>query len=260
MSIKASPTQELAVRASTFSDRAKAVTVTNQVTYDAVCELLGGIKGLRAEAERTYRPMIKAADLAHKAALKVLQDVDEPLRKGEIVCKSKIAEWDAEQRRIELERKRKEEEELRRLQEVERQKVAAELRRVQALEEKKKLAALSKAEKLGADDDTLDAIINRTSTAVEEIKAVLDRPMVMAPVRVVPVYERTSGVSIAKVYKAEVISIKLLASAVASGTVPENLIEANMTTLNALMRASRGGIQIPGVRCIEESTVRDGRK
>ena len=252
--------QALTVRATTFSDRARAVIITNQPTYNAVCELLGGIKGLRAEAERQYRPAIKATDVAHKASLKVLQDVDDPLKQAECICKGKIATWDTEQRRIELEHKRLAEEKARREQEAERQRLVDELRKAQALEEKKKLATLQRAEKLGADDDTLDAIINRPAPVVDEIKAVLDCPVVMAPIRTVPVYERTSGVSIAKVYKAEVTNIKLLASAVASGTVPENYIEANMVTLNAMMRASKGGMQIPGVRCIEESTVRDGRK
>jgi hypothetical protein len=81
---------------------------------------------------------------------------------------------------------------------------------------------------------------------------------VMPAVQIAPTYERASGVSIAKSYKAEVFDLKLLAAAVGRGEVALNMIEPNQSALNAMARASKGTIQFPGVRCVEDSTVRSG--
>jgi hypothetical protein len=250
--------RELEPQALTFSERARALTIIDQATYGAVIELMRGIKDLRLEAENHHRPVIDAAHKTHKAALAALQRIDDPLKQGEFICKGKIGTWEMEQRRIEEEARRKAEEEARRAQEAERQRLALELEKARLAAEEAKMAAAMEAEVAGASIDAITAILEQPDTVVEEMRAVLEQPIVMPAIQIAPTYERASGVSIAKRYKAEVFDIKLLAAAVGRGEAVVNLIEANQSALNAMARASKGSIKIPGVRCVEDSTVRSG--
>lgn len=250
------PARELESRALTFPERATALTIRDQASYGMVVELMRGVKELRTEAENHHRPVILAAHAAHKAALAALQRIDDPLKQAESICKGKISAWEMEQRRIEEEARRKAEEEARRAAEAERQRLAIELEKARLAAEEAAMAAAMEAELAGASPDAINAILEQPDAVVEEMQAVLAQPVIAVAIPVAPTYERAAGVSVAKTYRAEVVDVRKLAAAVGAGTWPTNLIEPNQPALNAMARASKGSIEIPGVRFVEDATVR----
>jgi hypothetical protein len=219
---------ELEQKALTFGDRARALLVVDQQSYEIASELLLGIKDLRKQAEEHHRPMIDAAHKSWKATLDGLKKVDSPLAEAEGVIKPKIAGYLAEQERIRLEAER------------------------QAREEAERIAA-------EALESSIEAAEAEGATA-EEVQAIIQQPTVAPAVRVAPTVQRVSGVSMAKSYRAEVFDIRKLAKAVADGVVAATLIEGNQTALNQMARATKGSITIPGVRIIEEAGIRAGRR
>lgn len=250
------PARELESRALTFPERATALTIRDQQSYGLVVELMRAVKDMRAEAETEIRPTIDAAHKAHKTALGLLQRIDDPLKQAETICKGKISSWEMEQRRIEDEARRRAEEEARRAAEVERQRLALELEKARLAAEEAALVAAAEAEAAGASTDAINAILEQPDAVVEEMQAVLAQPVIAVAIPAAPTYERAAGVSVAKTYRAEVVDVRKLAAAVGAGLWPVNLIEANQSALNAMARASKGSIQIPGVRFVEDATVR----
>lgn len=215
-------------RALSFPQQAQILSIADQDDYEAAAELLLAIKDLREEAEAHHRPMIKAAHASHVAAMDGLKRVDIPLAEAERIIKPKIAGYLAEQERMRQDAER--------LAREAQEQAAAE-----ALE-----ASIEAAEAEGA--------------SAEEVAAIIQQPAPVPVIRVAPTVQAVSGVSTAKTYRAEVISIRELCKSVAMGTVPETYVTANMPALNGVARSTRGAIKIPGVRIVEESTVRAGRR
>lgn len=212
----------------TFKERASALVVNSQETYETAAEILLGIKDLRKEAEAHHRPMIEAAHKSWKATLAGLQKIDEPLAEAETILKRGIGAYQTEQRRIQQEAER-----------IARE--AADRAQAEALE-----SSIEAAEAQGA--------------TVQEVQAIIDQPMVAPVVRVAPTIQPVAGVSAAKVYRAEVVNLRELCKAVAMGQVPETYVAASMPALNGVARSTRGSIRIPGVRIVEDTTVRAGRR
>jgi len=215
-------------RAMTITQRAQAIRVVDQLSYEQAAEMLLGIKDLRREAEDHHRPMIDAAHKSWKSALAGLHRIDGPLCEAEKILKNGIGGYESEQRRLQQEREREARE-------------AAERAQAELLE-----ASIEAAEAEGA--------------SVEEVRAIIEQPMVAPTVTVAPTIQKVSGVSMAKTYRAEVSNLRELCKAVALGTVPEAYVTANMPALNGVARSTRGSLRIPGVRIVEETNVRAGRR
>ncbi|HEX5431516.1 MAG TPA: hypothetical protein VFW83_06095 [Bryobacteraceae bacterium] len=220
------PQPDIKQRALTLSESARALSVVDQGTYNRACDMLLGIKDLLKQADTVHDPSIAAAHAAHKAALKAKGDVAAPLQDAERILKCAIGSWEAEQRRIQEEAERK-------------ARVEAERLQAEALE-----SQIEEAEAAGASEN--------------EVLAIIEQPRpVMQPV-VVPVYERTKGVSTLTVYSAEVFDMKALCRAVAEGRASANLVTPNNTALNQMARAMKETFNIPGVRLITSTNVRAG--
>lgn len=93
-----------------------------------------------------------------------------------------------------------------------------------------KLAA--KAEARGEDQFAEDLRENAVSMAKAELKDAGQTPV--------------------EYYSGKLVDIKLLAAAVINGKAPVDLLEVNQAKLNALARATSGGMEIPGVRWVKE--------
>ena len=210
----------------TLPERARAIAIINQETYDTAVVMLGYVVARRKKIVEEFAPRKQKAFAAHQALCAWEKEHLKHFEEAEGILKRGLAAFEAKQRQIEDERRRAEEEKERRRQEEELE------------------AAAEQAEKQGA--------------APEEVAAILTQPMIQAPVPVQQTYVRASGVSTLRTYKAEVVDIRKLARAVADGVVAANLIEANMPALNAMARASKGAMQIPGVSFKEEMGVRYG--
>ena len=222
--------RELALerKAAYWPNRAREMAISDQQTYELAADSLRGIKLLREEIEQTFGPIVKKAFEAHKEAVGQRKRVEAPLEEAERIFKANIAAYLAEQERIRLEAER-----------VARE--AAERQQAEQLE-----AAIEQAEADGA--------------SVEEVAAIIAQPMVVPSVAVEPTVRPVAGISTAKTYRAEVVNLRELAKAVAMGQVAETYIAANMPTLNGGDRATKGAVRIPGVRIVEDSVVRAGRR
>jgi len=216
---------EIEQRTQTMLQRAQALVIVDQATYDAAVELGRAIKDLRAEAEAHHRPVIQAALEAHRRALEAFRRIDEPLRSAEIEIKRRLSAWVAEQERLrqEVERRAREE---------------AERAAAEALE-----AQLEQMEAAGAPAEVIQAVIARAESAP-----------VMAP-RVAPQYERAQGIAARKTYRAQVVSMIEFIRWVAQNPTHETLLQPNQSALNALARAQRENLRIPGVRVVVEDSI-----
>ena len=216
---------EIEQRTQTMLQRAQALEIVDQTTYDAAVELGRAIKDLRAEAEAHHRPVIQAALEAHRRALEAFRRIDEPLRAAEIEIKRRLSAWVAEQERLRQEAERRAREE-------------AERAAAEALE-----AQLEQMEAAGAPVEVVEAVIRQAEAAP-----------IAAP-RVAPQYERAQGIAARKAYRAQVVSMIEFIRWVAANPTHESLLTVNQSALNALARAQRENLRIPGVRVVVEDTV-----
>jgi hypothetical protein len=224
MASEVDETKELESAALAWSDRARAITIRDQQSYDHAAALAIEIVTLERRIQEHHKPIKEAAFAAHRAAVAAERKLLEPLQAAKEIIKSAIRDWDAEQERVRREEQRKAEEEARRRDEEERLQLAVE------------------AETNGA-----------TAETVEEI---LTTPALTVPRPVVPVtFQRAEGVSTQQRWRAEVVDLRQLCRAVAEGRASVNLVCANLTALNAMARAMKGTMNVPGVKAIAESTV-----
>ena len=216
---------EIERRTQTMLQRAQALEIVDQATYDAAVELGRAIKDLRAEAEAHHRPVIDAALQAHRRALEAYRRIDEPLKAAEAEIKRRLSAWVAEQERLRQEAERRAREE-------------AERAAAEALE-----AQLEQMEAAGAPAEVVEAVIRQAEAAP-----------VTAP-RVAPEYESAPGVAARKTYRAQVVSMIDLIRWVAQNPTHETLLQPNQSALNALARAQRENLRIPGVRVVVEDSI-----
>lgn len=217
-------TQEIESRTQTMLERARAIDIRDQESAERAAELARAIKDLRAEAEAHHKPVIQAALEAHRRALEAFRRIDEPLKQAEAEVKRRLAAWHAEQERLRIEAERRAREEAKRLQ----------------------------AEALEAQIEALEA----AGAAPQEVEAVI-RQADMMPVTAprVPAQPKPQGVAARKTYRAHVASLMDLIRWVAANPTHENLLQPNMSALNALARAQGANLAIPGVRVVVEESI-----
>jgi hypothetical protein len=222
-----STVQELESQALSVPDRAKGLQIVTAEDFVAAGELLKTIKGLRAEIDGTFDPIISKAHEAHKEAIAQKRKVDSPLVEAEGILKPKLAAYMAEE-----ERKRKEAELL-------AQKAA------QEEAERQQLADASLLHDIGETD---------TANAMLEEKPIV--PAVILP-RATPA---VPGISMRQTWSAQVVSLQALVKAVAEGKVPIQALSANTVFLNQQARAMKNALNYPGVRAVPDNNIAASRK
>lgn len=214
-------------KALTFPERARAICITDDGTYQAACEFLKGIKALRTEIAETFGPHITRAHEAHKALLKEKADAEAPLADAERIAKAALVIYDQEQERIRREEQARQQAELRR-QETER-----------------RLAEAVALEAVG-ETETADALI--------------EEPIHVPTVAVAPSTPKVSGISYRETWSANVTSLHKLVKFVAENPSHVGLLSANMPALNAQARSLKAQMQLPGVEAIATRDVAAGRR
>jgi hypothetical protein len=211
--------KELKTEALTIVQKASAIVIRDQTTYNSASALLlQQIIPFRKRWAEYWSPLKAAAWEAHKSIMAKFNEGDVPAAQAEMLVKSEISRWDIEQRRIEADRQRKAQEEAERV----------------AKEEQLKAAIA--AEQSGA--------------SKEEVEDIFDAPVAVVAAPVAPVYNRASGVSTRESWECTVTDIKKLCLAVAKGQVSPEYVLPNMAALNARARADKRTMNIPG--CIAQ--------
>ena len=223
------PVRELESKALTLAEEARILAVTDQPSYELAAERLLAVAALRREIEQHHEPIKRAAHTAWQQVLAAEKRLLDPVADAERVYKSAIAAYEAGQRRIEAEARIKAEAEARRVAEEQRER------------------EIEQAEAEGAD--------------LAEVTAMLAAPLsAIRPQGQQPAFQSARGISTTTNWKGEVISFDALVNAVAAGKASSSLVMANETAINQLARATRGTLEVPGIRFFSQATVRAGRR
>lgn len=224
------PEPDLEQEALSWPERARGFVVFDQKTYDVAARKLLALAEMRREIIQHHAEPKQKAFEAHKSICAAEKRLLDPVAEAERIIKGSIGTYDMEQRRIRETADRKAREESERL----------------AMEQRER--EIVEAEAAGA--------------AVEEVTAMIEAPMIVprvAPMAPAIQHRPAAGVSTARTYRARVTDIKALCRAVADGAVAHTLVLPNETALNALARAQKGVLSIPGVLVEEDFNVRAGR-
>jgi len=222
------PPRDLEIRATTLAEQARALKIVDQQTYETATGHLLAVVSLRREIEQHHAPIKKSAHAAWQQVLAAEQKLTAPVEAAERIYKAAIAAYEAERRRLEAEARAKAEAEAWRAAEEQRER------------------ELEQAEASGA--------------SAEEIAAMINEPLMAQPACVEPAFQPAKGVSVAANWKGEVTSLELLVKGIAGGKANLNLVTPNHSAISQLARATRGTLQVPGIRFFSESVVRAGRK
>ncbi len=216
--------------------KARSLTVINDETNEAACEMLFGIKSLMRKVDETFDPICAAAFATHQKATGTRAEHRKPLEQAERLLKSAIGAYDVEKQRLyHLDRRRHEEE-----------------------------VAAVRAEAKRAADQRLEREIEAAEAAgaaVEEIEA-----MIKAPVEVQPVYippppparVQPKGISVPMRTVAVVENKALLVAFLAANSQYLNLIDINQGFLDKMANAMGTAMNWPGVTVTKIPAVRAG--
>jgi hypothetical protein len=239
-------------KALSIVDQAKAVKVIDATTYTAAGIFWKSIGDMIKEVKDTFDPICEKAFAAHKEATSKRAKYLDPLVTAQKSVKALMSAYDAEQERI----RKAEEERLTKIAREEearrRQEEQARLDAERKAEEERLLNEAQAAEDRG-DKVAAELLINtavETSEAIKEHAAVIaQEPIYVAPV-VVPktVPKMTGGPVYREVWAAEVIDIKALCLAVATGKASPECVMGNMPELNKMAVALKKTMNIPGVK------------
>ena len=97
-------TTDLERRARTLADAARELQVTDQPSYDLAAERLRAVVGLRTEIVEHHREMKARSYQAWQAVIAAEKKLLDPVAEAERVYKAQIGAYDAEQRRIGIQR------------------------------------------------------------------------------------------------------------------------------------------------------------
>lgn len=207
-----------------LEEEAKEVAIVDQATYERCCEIARRAAETRKTITERMAPGKKAAHAAWREWCDLEKQLLDAVAGAETIAKQKIVAWDEE-----CERKRQEEQ--RRLEEEARKRA-----------EEEKLAAAVAAEQEGA--------------APEEVEAILEEPEIAAPVYAPPSYQRAQGLSRPRDnWKAQVTSLPALIKYVAAHPEFSHLLQPAMPQINALARAQKNMLNIPGVRAFNDKNI-----
>jgi len=218
--------------------KARTASVTDGPSYEAAAELLKAIKALRAEVDQTFDRHIKNAHAAWKDLLAEKARHEQPLTDAETIIKRALVAYDQAQ-----ERQRRDEQ--RRLDELAKQ---------QAQDDALARAAAMEAEGRDYGDASL----------VREAEMVVQEAIDMPPPPMAPIAPRTTpkvaGISMVTTWSCACTDLKALIAFVAAHPEHVNLLQFNQTAGNALARAQRENLRVPGLRAVATQGVAAGRR
>ena len=219
--------QELKEKQMGLITQAQAIAIADEKSLMEASDALTSIKALLKEIDAFFDGNINRLHKAHREALAQKKAFTTAPLEAERGLKLRIREYLDEQGRIrrEAEEKAQQEEQAR----IEAAKKAEEERLVAALE----------AEESG-DSALAEEILN-------EVPPEFDPP---PPAQIVPVAPKIKGISSSEVWKYEVIDID---------QIPRTYLMLDDTKVGQVVRATKGTLQIPGIRIYSERSVSVGK-
>jgi len=214
-------TEVLVNEATTLLDQAKAYTIQNCDQLKTAAAELSKIKAKAKELDDQRKRMTKPLDDSKKEIMDFFRAPLDFLADAESILKRAIAGYQEAQERAAREAQAKLDAEARKQQE-------------------RFLARAEKAEESGKVEKAQELAIQAANTVA---------PVIAANVA------KAEGISSRKNWKAEVTDKLALVQAVAAGKLPISMLDVNMTSLNAIAKATKGEVEYPGVRFYHETVV-----
>lgn len=204
---------------------ALAITVVDQTSYDAICEVSKRAVALRKKiTDEIIGPGKTAADKSHKEWCALEKKLLALCAGAETISKAKIDVWENEQETIRLR---------------EQYRLEAEARK---RAEDELLAAA-----LAAEDD---------GASLEEAQTILETPMPRTVVVAPKTFQRAQGISRSESWEAELTDKRAFVRWVAAHPEFIHLVDANIVALNQLAERQKTLMNIPGVMAVRGSTIR----
>ena len=188
------------------------VTISNQGDYDSAATILKAVKSRYKEIDEQRKEITKPLDAAKKAVMELFNSPLKALEKAESFIKSRMIDYTSEQ-------EKKAREEQARLQK---------LADAEAVKQKKIL-----------DEKIARAEASGKVEKAEELQAQKEMVVPIAAPIIAPQIDTPKGVSYRDKWTAQVIDINL---------VPREYMVANQSALDKVAGATKGTIQIAGVK------------
>lgn len=219
------PTKEVALRALTWPEQARALVIATDADFTLAGEMLRGVKALAGEIDSVFGPLKKKANESHRAICDEEAKAKAPLSEAERIVKRSMAQYHEAQERA---------------RRIEQQRLEAEVRRQ---EEDRRLAEATELEAEGRHEEAEEAI---------------SAPATYTAAPVAPPPPKVQGVSFREAWSAEVTDLKALVAAVAEGKAQAGLVMANQQALDQLARALKATMAVPGVKVRVQKVVAAG--
>lgn len=211
--------KEIAEKVIAIKERADAIQVIDQASYDAADELNNAARDEKKAFHEFFDPIDESSKKQRQAVIAQGKAIDDPLDYVIKVTAQKQGAW------FRAEQARKAEE----------KRVAEEVERKLAED-----ARLKEAEELSA------------AGLTEAADAVLEAPVVIKKVEVdEPI--KAQGTSYRTNYSAECVSLIELVKAVAAGKAPIIYLMVNQTAVNGWAKSTKGTDSVPGLRVLTTS-------
>jgi len=225
----------IVTRASVLHEQVEALAITDEAGLETAAELLAAVKAFRREVFTDLGEPAAAARKLWDMIRERFTKHDDPLKDDEVAIKDKVKAF---HRKLALERQQA-------IDAAESQRQAADT------EDDAKLA---EAEQLEAAGDH------------EGAEAVLAEPRTTAPARMTSP-PKTKGMSIRENWKAEIVSIKSLIEAAASGDsvafgilAHEKVSKAAASVASQVAKGMKANMNVPGVRAYDDGIVSGGKR
>jgi len=227
--------QELSDLSDTLPQR-----IRSQVQYQSVQSALGFFAGMRKKIRAKYAPFKRSA-LDHLNLLR--QSEKDDLAKcapHERVCQTLVTRWEEER------------------------EAKAKLELAAAMAAAAKSAQAERDAQMAMLASEMDAASGSDKNALRDVRETLStQPLDVVYTPVKQPYTRPEGHSVRPAtYRAEVVNLKMLIEAVASGRADIECLAPNQTYLNGRARREKSQMVIPGVAAVagqRTTTVRNGR-
>lgn len=228
--------KSLSEEASGLIVKANEIEVTNRDEHGIA---LTFIKELRSKEKRIaehFEPARAALDVAKKEILAARDSLVKPLAAARGIISDKATVYEDEQTRIA--------EEVARKLRIEAEEAERKIRLEAEKAEKERLAALEKAVDED-DEEKFDELIDAPAP---------EPPAPVAPVPIVtPDVAQVQGISIRKMYSAEITNKMALIEYVATHPEWKGFLEPNMPVLNKLAATQKDELSIPGVKAVSKT-------
>lgn len=255
------PTQEIQNKVAPRVAEARLLKVVDQATLDLVGERLAINKALQKEAISVFKPIKQKIDATKAEVLSQEKKVMEPLQLEETLLKGAVKVFEDEQKAIAAERARiqriADEAEERRLFAIAESEAKERTRLENERIRREHEAEVERAfESMPADtpDEVLEEIANTPAPVpirIEPEIPILQRTLAA------PLYSLPKGLSSRRLCKAEITSIATLCGAIAKGLVPSTCVKGDMKVLTDLVK---NGVQVPGVKAVEDTSYAQGTR